>query len=483
MTPGLPPAEAARASHAADGHAAPTRAAQEPFSLAGLRTWLPTGGGLPEAALRTRHRYILVLVAAHVPALFAYGLWQGRPWTHVTLEVALIAAIVVAAAATAHRARLSGTLASIGLISCSALLTHLSGGYIEAHFHFFVSVIIISLYEDWVPFLVAIAYVVLHHGVVGVLDPRSVYNHADAYAQPWVWAGIHGGFVLAASAASMVNWKLNEQARSQAEAAQALERAAQTELAENAQRVEAFRTNLLNIAAHELRTPLTPIRLQVDLLRTSGLNQRQERVVTVLDRNLDRLANVLSDLLDVSRLESGRFQLQTLPSDLRALAEESLASFGPLAAERGVALELTGSPVGAMADAVRLGQVVDNLLSNALKFTSAGGRVTVELGTEGGHAALRVRDSGIGIEPADLGKLFQPFSQVHDARSHPKGTGLGLYICKGIVEQHGGTIRAESAGRGQGTLFVVTLPPAALPAPLAPVPAASQDPALAGIAR
>ena len=100
--------------------------------------------------------------------------------------------------------------ASLGMLTSSAVLIHISGGYIEFHFHFFVMVGVMALYQDWVPFLIAIAYVVLHHGTAGVLDPKSVYNHPDAWTHPWKWAGIHGAFILAASAASLTAWRLNE---------------------------------------------------------------------------------------------------------------------------------------------------------------------------------------------------------------------------------------------------------------------------------
>jgi diguanylate cyclase (GGDEF)-like protein len=100
--------------------------------------------------------------------------------------------------------------ASLGMLTSSAVLIHISGGYIEFHFHFFVMVGVMALYQDWVPFLIAIAYVVLHHGTAGVLDPTSVYNHPDAWAHPWKWAGVHGAFILAASVASLTAWRLNE---------------------------------------------------------------------------------------------------------------------------------------------------------------------------------------------------------------------------------------------------------------------------------
>ena len=100
--------------------------------------------------------------------------------------------------------------ASFGLVTSSAVLVHLWDGVIEAHFHFFVVIGILTLYQDWMPFLVAIAYVVVHHGLMGALAPANVYNHADAVNHPWKWAVIHGGFVLAASAAHIVAWRTNE---------------------------------------------------------------------------------------------------------------------------------------------------------------------------------------------------------------------------------------------------------------------------------
>jgi PAS domain S-box-containing protein len=108
-------------------------------------------------------------------------------------------------------------LASLGLITASAVLVHLSGGYIEMHFHFFVMVVLIALYQDWIPFLLAIGYVVLHHGVVGVLMPTAVYNHPAALAHPWQWAAVHGAFVLAASIASIVSWRIYESTQAQAQ--------------------------------------------------------------------------------------------------------------------------------------------------------------------------------------------------------------------------------------------------------------------------
>ena len=117
-------------------------------------------------------------------------------------------AAVLASKATGRR--MQAGAASLGLMLASAALVHLSGGLIEAHFHFFVMIIVVALYQDWVPFLLAVGFVVIEHGVVGVLDPASMYDHPDAWAEPWKWALIHGAFVLAACAALLAHWRLSE---------------------------------------------------------------------------------------------------------------------------------------------------------------------------------------------------------------------------------------------------------------------------------
>jgi PAS domain S-box-containing protein/diguanylate cyclase (GGDEF)-like protein len=130
-------------------------------------------------------------------------------------------------ATVAKNRRVAATLVSLGLVTASALLVHIWGGVIEGHFHFFVMIVVLSLYEDWVPFLIAAAYVVIHHGVTGALDPGAVYNHPDAVAHPWKWAAIHGGFVTAAGIASVTAWRLNEGVR--AETQRAYEHARESE--------------------------------------------------------------------------------------------------------------------------------------------------------------------------------------------------------------------------------------------------------------
>ena len=186
----------------------------QPLS-AKIRSFLPRGGTLPDDVWRSRHRGILLLLWLHVPALFIFALVQGNRWYHALLEAGVVASPALAAQLCAGRRRESTIFAAVGLMTASAVLVHLSGGMIEAHFHFFVMVGVVVLYQDWLPFLIAIGFVVLHHGIVGLLSPQDVYNHEGAWEQPWIWAGIHGGGILAMSVAGIANWKLNERSQSQ----------------------------------------------------------------------------------------------------------------------------------------------------------------------------------------------------------------------------------------------------------------------------
>ena len=195
-----------------------------------VRRLLPEGRPLPEGVWQRRHRAILVVLWLHAIGIVCFGLIVGAGLGHSLVEGAAVGLTAVLAGSDRRSRTWRAGLASLGLITASAVLVHLSGGYIELHFHFFVMVILISLYQDWSPFLLAIGYVVVHHGLVGTLDPVAVYNHPDAWAHPWKWALIHGLFVLAASSAAIVNWRLSEVGRVRAERAEEKLRAANAEL-------------------------------------------------------------------------------------------------------------------------------------------------------------------------------------------------------------------------------------------------------------
>jgi diguanylate cyclase (GGDEF)-like protein len=179
--------------------------------LTHLRASLPQGRMLPAHLLERRHRMIVAVLVAHVPALLAFGLARGYPLWHVSIDIAPVVMLAGLAMLPRTPLRWRMVAACVGLVTCSAMLVHLWGGVIEAHFHFFVMIGLLTLYQDWLPFLVAIGYVVVHHGVFGVLESHSVYNNPEAVQHPWRWALIHGGFVLAASLTHIASWRTNEQ--------------------------------------------------------------------------------------------------------------------------------------------------------------------------------------------------------------------------------------------------------------------------------
>jgi len=222
--------------------------------------------------------------------------------------------------------------------------------------------------------------------------------------------------------------------------------------------------------AHELRNPLAPIANAASLLRGKALPQdRIDWIAAMVGRQAAQMARLLDDLLDVTRISRGKIELHRAPVELGRLLRDTLQTSMPLieAGRHQVALDLCTEPVWVDADALRLTQVLANLINNAAKYTPPGGRIEIVLEEGAGQATVAVRDNGIGIEPAMLGRVFDPFVQVSSA-SHlaQGGLGIGLSLAKGLVELHGGRLEAHSEGQGRGSCFTVRLP--AIRPPAAP---------------
>jgi len=174
------------------------------------RGLLPTGQLLTPEVWARRHTGIVWLLWAHVAGIAGFAVVRGYGLAHAATEASLVAVLALAASHPGLGRRARATAAVLGLITASAVIVHLSGGVVEAHFHFFVMVGVITLYQDWLPFGLALGYVVVHHTVLGLLAPAEVFNHPAAQQAPFKWALIHGAFVLAASVAYLVNWRLSE---------------------------------------------------------------------------------------------------------------------------------------------------------------------------------------------------------------------------------------------------------------------------------
>jgi signal transduction histidine kinase/CheY-like chemotaxis protein len=416
-----------------------------------LRAALPQGQTLPDEAWEKRHRALLWILWAHAVALTAYSATRGYDLFHAGLHgLPIVVAGVLATFSSRRRVRSS--MVSLGLLSSAALLVHSSGGVIEAHFHFFVVIVVLTLYEDWMPFLLAVGYVVLHHGTAGVLDSNAVYNHAGAVESPWKWAAIHGGFVFMAGVGCVASWRLNEDVRSE------LWRA------EEAQRANQAKTEFLSRVSHELRTPLNSILGFAQLLEMDELESHQRDGVRRIRKGGAHLLSLIDEVLEISAIESGEMRISLEPVLVSGVVREVLDLVAPLASDQNVRVVSRVGDGYVLGDYQRLKQVLLNLLANAVKYNRDGGAVTIsmEAGPEGRHRIL-VDDTGRGIAAEDLPRLFRPFERLAAADSTIDGTGLGLALSRGLVEAMHGTVTAESEV-GIGSRFTVELAAAQGPA-------------------
>jgi signal transduction histidine kinase len=227
--------------------------------------------------------------------------------------------------------------------------------------------------------------------------------------------------------------------------------------------LDRLKSEFVGVVSHELRTPLTSIKGSVDLLLdtdTGEVNPTQRRFLSTIRRSSDRLINLVNDLLDLSRLEAGRVQLDAHPVDVRHLVEDTVNSLGNLFAARKQIMHLTCDPdlPPVMADRQRMEQVLVNLLGNASKYTPEGGEVCVNTSSFGDRVEIAVADTGPGLSPDDQLRVFEKFYRAGDSLTQQQtGSGLGLTIARSLVELHGGALNVRSE-LGHGSTFAVTLP-------------------------
>ena len=252
---------------------------------------------------------------------------------------------------------------------------------------------------------------------------------------------------------------ITERTRGEQERARLLAEAeAATARADEANRAKDL---FLATLSHELRTPLSTLLLQAQLMRTVKMDERRLlRAADAIERATLAQTQLIDDLLDISRIVAGKLRMDLQAVELASVVQAAVETVRPLAERKQLAIDVhTGSLPPVSADPDRLQQVVLNLLTNAIKFTPSAGRIGVSLDAIDGRARLRVTDTGVGIEPAFVPHLFDRFTQEDrtQTRAHG-GLGLGLAIVRYLVEAHGGTITAESAGKDQGATFTILLP-------------------------
>jgi len=311
----------------------------------------------------------------------------------------------------------------------------------------------LALLQDRIPFLLAILYVALHHGVVGYFWPEEVFNHAAAFDAPWTWAGIHAFFILWSSVGSVIAWRFNEQAAAKIKVQ-----------AEELEKLNKLQADFVAMVAHDLRSPLSTITSTAELFGAGllgSLTEEQKRWIAKLEVTSRNMIALVNDFLDISKIEAGRMELIKEKIDLYEFVRSHTENYQPVAKSKEISLVSRLEPglPAISADPRRLEQVLANLLSNAIKFTPHGKEIEIGAGPNGRQEVkIWVKDAGAGIQADEIGHLFEKYRQTKSGKaSAQKGTGLGLVICKMIVEAHGGKISVESRP-GSGSRFTVTIP-------------------------
>ncbi len=517
----------------------------------------PHGRTLPEAHWRARHRGLIWLLWAHVVALPVVALLYGDGLGAALLDGAIVAAFAVLATLRLGSQRAQSLVVTLGLLTCSAVFVHIAHDLIEADFHFFVMVGALALYEDWVPFMVAVVYVFLERGLV---------EHAAHPGTPWKWALVHAGFIAALAVACMAKWRAAESNRLAfrslvnsleegvlmigrdgtllaanpsaerilgmdpaelllpngsrpdwsfvdldgvpfPEAARPIRATAATgetqlavqmalrrpdratrwlsvttravesgedgppyavvssfsDVTEEREAVDALeRSNadlqqFAYIASHDLSEPLRMVSSYLQLLRRryrGRLDDDADEFIDYAVEGATRMRSLIEGLLAYSRAGRGE---ESTAVDLNGVAGDVLRSLAAALVEAGADVAVGELPC-VLGNRMQLEQLLQNLVANALKFRGAGSAYVRVVGEHGGAGMVQVavEDAGIGIEPQHRDRVFKMFQRLHDRESY-EGTGIGLAICRKIVERHGGRIWVEERVGG-GTVFRFTLP-------------------------
>jgi signal transduction histidine kinase len=300
-----------------------------------------------------------------------------------------------------------------------------------------------------------------HRAVVGSAEPGTSPPDVAKLEAPLRWPDGQELGVLRVTGKSNGPFDADDEAVL-VQLAQLASIAIQNRTLSDAREANRLKDEFLGTLSHELRNPLNALAGWVSMLRGPSTDgAARERAITTIERNTKLLARLVDDLLDVSRIATNRLVLNTKAISLEAVTRDVVESIRPTASAKGITLDYTvdASPTEVLGDAQRIGQVVWNLVMNAVKFTSPGGHVRVELRAAAGEAMLVVRDDGEGISPEFLPFVFDRFRQARPTTQRDVGgLGLGLAIVRSVVELHGGTVRAHSDGPGKGAAFEVKLP-------------------------
>lgn len=416
----------------------PAYARPAPAPRAGA-SWLPRGHALPAQDWAWRHRVVSWVLAAHVPVLTAMALLGDHPGDalYVVLPMGLLLALAGSPIPRWGRAM----AASMGLLTGSALLVHLLDGAPEAHFHYFVVVAVVALYQDWAVYALAIGFVLLQHGIMAT-RPEGV----DLALGDWGRALVHAGAILAESAVLVLFWRANEISRAQSDQMRAELHEGRSTVEARLAETERIRADLIGTVSHEFRTPLTGIRgAALTLLKRGDRLDPANRTAllnAVLDQQ-ERLSRLLENMLIAARATSVD---PGATSDVDAVAAEvaMLASAGrPGAAPVSVVVEPRTT---ARIDRQALHQVLANLVDNALQHGAAGSVPLVAGGRDERGVWVTVSNEGrVVLDLTAADRLFEPFTQLDSGATRDReGIGVGLYVVRRLIDVYGGSVNVRS---------------------------------------
>lgn len=408
-----------------------------------LWRWFPKGVRLPYPTWSARHRFLRAVVWAHIPVLAVVALQAEVEPIHVVAEIGVVVALALAASLPKNRGA-KAVLVSLALVTCSALLVHFTNGLIESHLHFFVVLPLIGLYGDWRPLVAGLAFVVLHHGSIGVLEPESVFNHPAAIAQPVRWALLHGGYVLMLTAVILASWRFSESLDLALATGQKRKmRAEEVRLRADTERLEQVvrsKDRFIASVSHELRTPLSAVvgfaQILLDSREDLTPEERRDLTATIAREAYD-ISGIVEDLLVAARSEMDAVHVNQFPIDLQANVAQ-VVDVLPEQQRLRVLVAAAKPKLRASADPVRVRQIVRNLISNAIRY--GGDDVTIDFVDSGNQVSVTVSDNGAGIPLEEQDLIFAPFHIAHAAGSQPASVGLGLSVSRQLAELMGGTL-------------------------------------------
>ena len=400
---------------------------------------------------------ILFNVAVYWPLLRD----QGVPWLAMTVSVVAVAYGFYVVIARPYLRFPIMQAAMFTAVTDSILITlwiFSTGGY-DSPFHllWFLSLLAVSFRYEYKATMWATAlYIGCYVGLLAGMG-HLLPNAANVLVR-CVYIALAGALGVLMAQESTRAYASRDEAVHEVEVERREQQAREVERLRDLDR---FKTDFLNAAAHELNTPLTPLQLQLHILQKAeemGNAEARGRALGIIHRNVERMALLVQDMLDVARLQSGRLAIQRQPADLAAVLREAVETYRPPADAKGIRIDVEGPETLVVAiDPKRTSQILYNLVSNAVKYTPPEGRITVRYSGDEEQVRIEVQDTGLGFSAEQLARMFAPFGQAHVKQVSAPGTGLGLFISRGIAERHGGRLDATSPGPGQGATFTCVL--------------------------